>query len=81
LLVILDEPTSALDAETEHALFERFAELSRDADGRITVLISHRFATVRMADTIVVLSGHGIAEAGTHEELMHLDTIQASSYS
>lgn len=89
LLVILDEPTSALDAETEHALFERFAELSRDADddGRITVLVSHRFSTVRMADTIIVLSGNQVAEVGSHEELMRLDgtyaelfTIQAASY-
>lgn len=89
LLVILDEPTSALDAETEHALFERFAELSRDADddGRITVLVSHRFSTVRMADTIVVLSGNKVAEVGSHEELMRLGgsyadlfTIQAASY-
>ena len=56
LLLILDEPTAALDAETEHALFERFAEASRaHADtGRLTVLVSHRFSTVRMADLIVV---------------------------
>ena len=88
LLVVLDEPTSALDAETEHALFERFAELSRDADdGRITVLVSHRFSTVRMADTIVVLSGDRVAEVGTHDELMRLGgsyselyRIQAASY-
>ncbi len=89
LLVMLDEPTSALDAETEHGLFERFAELSREAndDGRITVLVSHRFSTVRMADTIVVLSGNKVAEVGTHEELMKLGgtyaelyTIQAASY-
>lgn len=83
LLVVLDEPTSALDAETEHALFERFAELSRDAagDGRITVLVSHRFSTVRMADTIVVLSGDCVAEAGTHDELMRLGGTYAELYS
>ena len=59
LLCVLDEPTAALDAETEHALFERFAAASREAsdDGRVTVLVSHRFSTVRMADQIVVLDG------------------------
>ena len=56
-LLVLDEVTSALDAETEHALFERFAEQAREAraDGRVTILVSHRFSTVRMADEIVVL--------------------------
>ena len=65
LLLVLDEPTAALDAETEHALFERYAAAAsaarRDdaarADGRITILVSHRFSTVRMADIIVVLDG------------------------
>ena len=60
LLLVLDEPTAALDAETEHALFERYAAAARPArrdDGRITVLVSHRFSTVRMADLIVVLDG------------------------
>src|SRR4029434_8568150 len=61
LLLILDEPTAALDAETEHALFERYAEAARGdgraEDGRITILVSHRFSTVRMADLIVVLDG------------------------
>src|SRR5690242_19826436 len=59
LLLVLDEPTAALDAETEHALFERYAAAARepDAHGRITVLVSHRFSTVRMADLIVVLDG------------------------
>src|SRR5439155_97868 len=57
LLLVLDEPTAALDAETEHALFERYAAAARDerADGRITILVSHRFSTVRMADIIVVM--------------------------
>src|SRR5207249_1603712 len=52
LVVVLDEPTAALDAETEHALFERYAAATRQAapDGRITILVSHRFSTVRMAD-------------------------------
>jgi ATP-binding cassette, subfamily B, bacterial len=72
LLCVLDEPTAALDAETEHGLFERFAAASRAAraDGRITVLVSHRFSTVRMADRIVVLEGSRVAESGSHEELM-----------
>lgn len=89
LLVVLDEPTSALDAETEHALFERFAEQARIASeaGRITVLVSHRFSTVRMADLIVVLSGASVVEVGTHDELMargstysELYNIQAAAY-
>ena len=79
LLLVLDEPTAALDAETEHALFERYAaaargELVQDTgradDGRITVLVSHRFSTVRMADLIVVLDGARVAEVGTHDDLM-----------
>src|SRR4029077_7194614 len=54
LLLVLDEPTAALDAETEHALFERYAAVARNEDdaGRITILVSHRFSTVRMADLI-----------------------------
>lgn len=89
LLLLLDEPTAALDAETEHALFERFAAQSRveGASGRITVLVSHRFSTVRMADLIVVLDGNRVAETGSHEELMRrgglyadLYTIQARGY-
>ena len=65
LLLVLDEPTAALDAETEHALFERYAESARDrrSDGRITVLVSHRFSTVRMADLIVVLDGSRMVES------------------
>jgi ATP-binding cassette subfamily B protein len=90
LLLILDEPTAALDAETEHALFERYAAASRvhRSGGRsITLLISHRFSTVRMADLIVVLSGAKVAEIGTHDELMakrgqyaELYEIQAKAY-
>jgi ATP-binding cassette subfamily B protein len=90
LLLILDEPTAALDAETEHALFERYADAARDAgatDGRITVLVSHRFSTVRMADLIVVLDGARLVEFGTHDELMakkgqyaELYGIQAAAY-
>jgi ATP-binding cassette, subfamily B, bacterial len=89
LLLVLDEPTAALDAETEHALFERYAAASRAAaaTGRITLLVSHRFSTVRMADLIVVLDGARLVEAGTHEELMarrghyaELYGIQAAAY-
>jgi ATP-binding cassette subfamily B protein len=89
LLLILDEPTAALDAETEHALFERFAAAAhqRNPDGRITILVSHRFSTVRMADVIVVLNGARVAEVGSHEELMtnagpyaELYNIQAAAY-
>jgi ATP-binding cassette subfamily B protein len=89
LLLMLDEPTAALDAETEHALFERFAARARDevANGRVTVLVSHRFSTVRMADLIVVLDGARVVEVGSHDELMahggtyaELYAIQARSY-
>jgi ATP-binding cassette subfamily B protein len=83
LLLVLDEPTSALDAESEHALFERYAAAARGGDanrpavdetangsGRITILVSHRFSTVRMADLIVVLDGAHVVEIGGHNELM-----------
>jgi ATP-binding cassette subfamily B protein len=72
LLLVLDEPTAALDAETEHQLFERFAAESRTSDGtgRITILVSHRFSTVRMADLILVVDGARIVEHGPHERLM-----------
>jgi ATP-binding cassette, subfamily B, bacterial len=89
LLAILDEPTAALDAETEHALFERYADQARASrrDGRITVLVSHRFSTVRMADLIVVIGDGAVTEFGSHAELMarhgvyaDLYTIQASAY-
>ncbi|HKC50464.1 MAG TPA: ABC transporter ATP-binding protein [Myxococcota bacterium] len=89
LVLVLDEPTAALDAETEHALFERYAAASREraADGRITLLVSHRFSTVRMADQIVVMNGARVVESGSHEELMakrgqyaELYSIQAAAY-
>jgi len=89
LLLVLDEPTAALDAETEHALFERYAAAARDetGDGRITLLVSHRFSTVRMASVIVVLDGAHLVEMGTHDELMaksgqysELYAIQAAAY-
>ena len=72
LVLVLDEPTAALDAETEHALFERYAAAVRDDDGKasLTILVSHRFSTVRMADLIVVLDGARVVEVGTHDALM-----------
>jgi ATP-binding cassette subfamily B protein len=95
LLLVLDEPTAALDAETEHALFERYAAAARGngrasgdgGAGGITILVSHRFSTVRMADLIVVLDGARVAQVGTHSELMavagpyaELYGIQAAAY-
>jgi ATP-binding cassette subfamily B protein len=103
LLLVLDEPTAALDAETEHALFERYAAAARghraghldsaagsaaaEALPSITLLVSHRFSTVRMADLILVLDGAHLVEVGSHEELMarggqyaELYAIQASAY-
>ena len=72
LLLILDEPTASLDAYTEHALFERYARAAERAGrdiGAITVLISHRFSTVRMADFVVVLEDGRVVQTGTHDEL------------
>src|SRR5439155_6330037 len=66
-VIILDEPTSALDAPTEHAIFQQFVQL---AQHRTTILVSHRFSTVRMADRILVLEAGHILEEGTHAALM-----------
>jgi ATP-binding cassette, subfamily B, bacterial len=83
-ILVLDEPTAAMDAEAEAEVFEHFRQLARD---RITILISHRFSTVRMADQIAVLNAGRIVERGTHEELMqlngryaHLFALQARGY-
>lgn len=90
LLLLLDEPTAALDAETEHRLFAHWttaARQLRQATGAVTVLVSHRFSTVQMADLIVVLKDGQIAEIGSHRELIdrhglyaELFELQAKSY-
>jgi ATP-binding cassette subfamily B protein len=83
-VLVLDEPTAAMDAQAEAEVFEHFRQL---AQGRITILISHRFSTVRMADQIAVLDQGRLVELGSHEELMHaagryaqLFTLQARGY-
>jgi ATP-binding cassette subfamily B protein len=89
LLVVLDEPTSALDAHAEQRLFERYAAAARELEpwGSVTVLVSHRFTTVAMADLIAVLDGGRITQFGTHAELMaaggqyaELYRLQAAAY-
>ncbi len=83
-LLVLDEPTATMDAAAEATVFEHFKELSR---GKMTILISHRFSTVRMADQIVVIERGRIIERGSHEQLMeqggqyaHLFSLQARGY-
>jgi ATP-binding cassette subfamily B protein len=66
-IIVLDEPTSSMDAKAEFAVFQNFRQL---ATGRMVILISHRFSTVRMADRIYVLKERRIIEGGTHEELI-----------
>jgi ATP-binding cassette subfamily B protein len=90
LLLILDEPTASLDAETEHQLFERYSRRAgelRAAAGTITVLVSHRFSTVGMADLILVIDRGRIVEIGSHADLMdrggmyaELFALQAAGY-
>jgi len=84
LLLVLDEPTAALDAQSEHALFEQYAANARRvgaATGGITILVSHRFSTVRMADQIIVMGERGVREAGSHEELMRRGGLYEELYS
>jgi len=76
-LLILDEPTAALDARSELEVFERFAELT---EGKMALLISHRFSTVRMADRIVVLSGGRLIEEGNHQQLMDSGGVYAGMF-
>jgi ATP-binding cassette subfamily B protein len=83
LLLVLDEPTASLDATTEHALYEGFASQARRAGagtGAVTVLVSHRFSTVRMAELILVVADGTVAESGTHEELVRLGGHYAALY-
>ena len=88
LLLMLDEPTAALDAETEHALFEKYASVALgsstvengERQGQVALLVSHRFSTVRMADHIVVLSGARVAEEGTHQQLMSANGVYSDLY-
>lgn len=83
LLLLLDEPTAALDADTEHRLFESWTDAAmqvRRATGAITVLVSHRFSTVRMADLVVVLDGGRVVEQGTHDELVGRNGLYAELY-
>lgn len=83
LLLVLDEPTASLDVTAEHALFDGYVTRARElgaAVGAITVLVSHRFATVRMADEIIVLADGRIAERGTHDELVRAGGRYAELY-
>jgi ATP-binding cassette subfamily B protein len=82
LVVFFDEPTASLDAQTEHALFERFARAAREgtARGAITVLVSHRFSTVRSADLILVIEDGRVSELGDHLQLLQRDGLYAELY-
>ncbi len=83
LLLVLDEPTSSLDAETEFALLERYVVAAREAarrTGGVTLLVSHRFSTVRMADRVAVLDGGRLTELGSHDELINDGALYAELY-
>jgi len=81
-VVFFDEPTAALDALAEHALFERYAAGARSgaARGAVTVLVSHRFSTVRSADLILVMDAGGVAELGGHDELLQREGLYSELY-
>ncbi|MBW3535200.1 MAG: ATP-binding cassette domain-containing protein, partial [Gemmatimonadetes bacterium] len=76
-VLVLDEPTAALDARAEYQVFQRFSELTA---GRMAVLISHRFSTVRMADRILVLDGGRVIEDGSHDELVEAGGVYAELF-
>jgi ATP-binding cassette subfamily B protein len=76
-VLILDEPTAALDARSEYEVFCHFSELAK---GCLTVMVSHRFSTVRMADRILVLEGGTILEQGTHDELLKWNSRYAEMF-
>jgi ATP-binding cassette, subfamily B, bacterial len=83
LVLVLDEPTASLDAETEHALFERYRDATRRRSARnggVSLLISHRFSSVRMADLIVVFDQGALVECGTHEELVNRGALYAELF-
>jgi ATP-binding cassette, subfamily B, bacterial len=83
LLLLLDEPTAALDADTEHRLFERWTSAAaqlRQATGAITILVSHRFSTVRMADHIIVVEHGRVTETGSHDQLLARDGVYAELF-
>ena len=89
LLVVLDEPTASLDAQSEHALFERYSAAASGAaaSGAITVLVSHRFSTVQMADLIIFIEAGQAVEVGSHERAdggggryAELFALQAAAY-
>jgi len=77
-ILVLDEPTASLDAQTEYEIFLHFQKLT---EGKMAILISHRFSTVRMADRIVVIQGGRIAEVGSHQELLRQEGIYAELFS
>ena len=77
-ILVLDEPTASVDAQTEYEIFQHFKELT---DGKMAILISHRFSTVRMADRIALIEHGRIAELGTHEELLRRNGTYAELFS
>lgn len=84
LMLMLDEPTASLDAETEHALFERYVHAARASarvNGTITIIVSHRLSTARMADLVIVVGDRRIVEMGCHDDLMKANGVYASLYS